>query len=914
MLPPRTSLIEDRRAIIDRRALDDRLETLPYGDKARAPALEIIGEALEQGRAEIDRRMVAQPYRGRVHAAATSFLYDQLLRLAYDVVTQRLFPNPNPTPAERLCLVGIGGTGRGEMAPHSDLDLLLLVPDRRNAWVEQAIEGLLYLLWDLQLKVGHAVRTPEEVIALSKTDMSVRTATLEARYIWGDDLLFHEMEVRFAREVVRGSAHEFVAAKLAERDERHARMGDTRYLVEPNVKDGKGGLRDLHTLYWIGKYVHGVDRPADLVDKGMFSAREFRRFERAERFLWSVRCHLHRVTGRPEDRLGFDHQREIAEAMNYADRPGKAAVERFMHFYFLNAKAVGDLTGVFLAQLDAQLADEGRRFALPTLLRREKKLGGFPLDRGRLSVKTQAWLEKDPVRLLQLFRTAQKEGVEIHPDAMRAAARAARAVDEVREDPRANAIFLDILSGREQTDTVLRWMNEAGVFGRFVPDFGRVVAQMQFDMYHHYTVDEHTIRAIGLTAAIDRGEMVDDHPLASALIKQVASRRALYVAVLLHDIAKGRGGDHSELGAEIAYELGPRFGLTAGETDMVAWLVLHHLLMSSTAFKRDLADPTTIDDFVRQVQSPERLRMLLILTVVDIRAVGPGTWTDWKRRLLRTLFEAAEERLRLGHKQHGRSELVSARKAELDEQLDWPRDALHAHHKRLPDSYWLAEPTGWQVDNALQVAEAEAAAALGPARPSIRMKRDRESDATRLSIFAEDAPGLFYRICAGLSAAGASIIDARIHTTRDQRALDNLLITDAQGRRYADKRRRKRLEASLVEAIEAEAPPPPPAPEPLSDRDAAFDVPPNIIVSQTASTRMTVVEVHARDRSGLLARLAHAILSVGAVVHSAHVTTYGERAVDTFYLTDDHGRKLSHETADALREALREAAADPVAA
>ncbi|MCJ7421342.1 [protein-PII] uridylyltransferase [Sphingomicrobium astaxanthinifaciens] len=914
MLPPRASLIEDRRAIIDRRALDEALVALPFGEAARAPALEILGEALATGRAEIDRRMVAEPYRGRVHAAATSFLFDQLLRLAHDLVVQRLFPVPNPTAAERLALVGIGGTGRGEMAPHSDLDLLLLVPDHRTAWCEQAIEGLLYLLWDLQLKVGHAVRTPGEVIALSRDDMSVRTATLEARYIWGDDLLCHEMESRFSREIVRGTAPEFVAAKLAEREERHARMGDSRYLVEPNVKDGKGGLRDLHTLYWIGKYVHDVRRPAELVEKGMFSQEEFRRFERAERFLWSVRCHLHRVTGRAEDRLGFDHQREIAEAMNYADRPGKAAVERFMHFYFLNAKAVGDLTGVFLAQLDAQLAEEGRRFALPTLLRREKKLGGFPLDRGRLSVKGQAWLEEEPIRLLQLFRTAQAEGVEIHPDAMRAAARAARAVDAVREDPEANAVFLDILTGREATDTVLRWMNEAGVFGRFVPDFGRVVAQMQFDMYHHYTVDEHTIRAIGLTAAIDRGELAEDHPLASALIKQVASRRALYVAVLLHDIAKGRGGDHSELGAEIARVLGPRFGLTPGETDMVAWLVRHHLLMSATAFKRDLADPTTIDDFVRQVQSPERLRMLLILTVVDIRAVGPGTWTDWKRRLLRTLFEAAEERLRLGHKQHGRSDLVAARKSELDAQLDWPRAALEAHHKRLPDSYWLAEPTGWQVDNARQVAEAEAERALGPPRASIRMRRDADAAATRLSIFTPDAPGLFYRICAGLSAAGASIIGARIHTTRDERALDNLLIVDAQGRPYRDKRRRERLRAALRQSIESEQLPAPPAPEPLSERDAAFEVPANIIVSQTASTRMTVIEVHARDRAGLLARLAHAILSVGAVVHSAHVATYGERAVDTFYLTDDHGRKLDHDTAEWLRRRLADAAADPVAA
>ncbi|MEN3972403.1 [protein-PII] uridylyltransferase [Sphingomicrobium sp. XHP0235] len=913
MTPPlRAKLVEDRRAIIDRRALSDRLAALCYGEDGRDTALAILKQAREDGLTEIARRLAAEPNRGRVHAAAYAFLADQIVRLVHDVVTTRLFPNPNPSAAERLSLVGIGGTGRGEVAPHSDLDLMVLVPETRSAWIEQAVEGMLYLFWDMGITVGHSVRTPAQLVRLAGEDMAIRTATLEARYLWGDRALFDEMQAGFEQHVRRGSPRDFVAAKLAERDARHERMGDSRYLVEPNVKDGKGGLRDLHTLYWIGKYVHGVDKPADLVAKGLFDAEEFRRFERAERFLWSVRCHLHRAAGRAEDRLGFDHQKEIAEAMNYADRPGKSAVERFMHFYFLNAKAVGDLTGVFLAQLDAQLAEEGRRFALASVFRREQAIDGFPLDRGRLTIKSQQWLEDDPIRLLQLFRTAQREGLEIHPDAMRAAARAARRVDEVRDDPLANAIFLDTLTGRDATDTVLRWMNEAEVFGRFVPDFGKVVAQMQFDMYHHYTVDEHTIRAIGLTAAIDRGELADNHPLATKLLPQLASRRALYVAVLLHDIAKGRGGDHSELGADIALELGPRFGLDPNETHLVAWLVRHHLLMSATAFKRDLADPTTIADFCAQVKSAERLKMLLILTVVDIRAVGPGTWTDWKRRLLRTLYEAAEEKLRLGHKEKGRAEVVERRKGELADTLKWPRNAIAAHHKRLGDSYWLAEPLGWQRANARQMAEAESV--IGAAEPSVQLKRDPDSDATRVSIFAPDAPGLFARICIGVSAGGGSIIDARVHTTSDGMALDNLLVTDAQGQPYDDARRRERLRASIYAALDAETVPEPPEREALSAREEAFDVPPGVMVSQTASTRMTVVEVNARDRQGLLARLAHAIHLAGATVHSAHVTTYGERAIDTFYLTDGHGRKLTTTVIETLRAALLEAATDTVAA
>src|SRR6185503_14985050 len=373
--------------------------------------------------------------------------------------------------------------------------------------------------------------------------------------------LFDAAMRRFRKEVVNGTAAEFVTAKLGERDARHVKMGDTRYVVEPNVKDGKGGLRDLHTLYWIGKYVHGVERPSDLVGAGLLTAAEFRRFDRAERFFWSVRCHLHELAGRAEERLSFEYQPQIAEIMHYADRPGKSAVERFMQFYFLNAKTVGDLTGVFLAQLDEQLGKKGFRFALPTIRRRPKRLGGFVLDRGRVSIPSDEFFRADPVRLLELFAVAAREQLEVHPAAMRAATRDAVLIDRsIRDSRQANALFIEILTCINRPETVLRWMNEAGVFGRFVPDFGRVVAQMQFDMYHHYTVDEHSIRAIGLLSRIERGLLKADHPLATALFRQIASRRTLYVAVLLHDIAKGRGGDHSKLGADVAMALCPRLG------------------------------------------------------------------------------------------------------------------------------------------------------------------------------------------------------------------------------------------------------------------------------------------------------------------------------------------------------------------
>jgi [protein-PII] uridylyltransferase len=902
--------VENRRAIIDRRAIADGLSGLHAGKKLNGGAAAILRVALEYGRAEVAKRLAEEPGNGRAAAQATAFLHDQLVRLAYDFVRERVLDQP----LGELALVGLGGTGRGEMAPFSDLDLMFLTAKAPTAEAERASEAILHLLWDLKLKVGHSVRSVTQLIALAKKDMTIRTAFLEARWLWGDDKLFDAAMRRFRKDIVAGSAAEFVTAKLAERDQRHIRMGDSRYVVEPNVKDGKGGLRDLHTLYWIGKYVHGVERPSDLVGAGLLSATEFRRFDRAERFFWAVRCHLHMLAGRPEERLSFDYQKRIAEVMNYADRPGKSAVERFMQFYFLNAKSVGDLTGVFLAQLDEQLGKKGFRFALPTIRRKPKRLGGFMLDRGRLTVPSDDFFRTDPVRLLELFALAARERLEIHPAAMRAATRDAVLIDrKVRDDARANALFMETLTSIHSPEIVLRWMNEADVFGRFVPDFGRVVAQMQFDMYHHYTVDEHSIRALGLLAQIERGELKTDHPLSTAILqKQIASRRVLYVAVLLHDIAKGRGGDHSEIGADIALKLCPRFGLDPAETETVSWLVRYHLLMSSTAFKRDLADPKTIDDFVHQVQSPERLRLLLVLTVVDIRAVGPGIWNEWKRSLLSTLYEAAEERLRLGHKQHGRAELVAERQKALAAELGWKATAIRAHARRLPDSYWLAEPLAWQVSNAKQVAAAEAR--IGEPKPSVVVEDDPESGATRVSVFTPDREGLFYRVCAGIASTGGNIIDARIHTTRDAIALDNLLVLDGRGQPYADRRLRGRLARSVEAALSSPAPPPLPSAETGRPRSAAFDVAPSVAIAERASTRTTVVEVNARDRPALLAALAAAIHSEGHQIHSAHIATYGERAVDVFYLTRADGKKLESNEIDALRSSLLNAAREPAKA
>jgi [protein-PII] uridylyltransferase len=879
--------VPGQREVIDRRAVAALLD-----EANRKQAATILKEALAQGRAEIARRLADKPYAGTEAASAYAFLTDQILRLAYDYVTLRLHPLANPTTSERLLLMAVGGYGRGEMALHSDVDIAFVTPWKATGWTETVIETILYLLWDLGLKVGHSTRTVDELIRVSAGDHTVRTAILEARYIWGDEALYDLVAARFWKDVVAGNVGGFVKEKLDERDARHKRMGDSRYVVEPNIKEGKGGLRDLHALFWIGKYAYRLKSVAELVDVGLFSAAELRQFQRAERFLWAVRCHLHLAAGRPEERLTFDYQREIAGRMNYADRPGKSPVERFMRHYFLHAKTVGDLTGVFLAHLDEKFARRGRRIGLPAFRRRPGKLEGFMLDRGRLALPDEGFLAEDPVRLIQMFALADRHGLEIHPLAMRAAGRHAKLIDaRVRADPRANALFLDVLSSPRDPETVLRWMNEAGVFGRFIPDFGRVVGQMQFDMYHHYTVDEHSIRAIGLLSRIERGELREEHKLSTALFKLIASRRTLYVAVLLHDIAKGRGGDHSELGAEVARTLCPRLGLTDAETETVAWLVRWHLLMSASAFKRDLSDTKTIQDFVERVKSLERLRLLFLLTVVDIRAVGPGTWNSWKSQLLRTLFDAGEEMLRLGHKQKGRKELIAARQSELGAALGWDESRFARFTWRLPDSYWLAEPIEVMERNARFLDAAD----RNPARAGhVETHVQDARGATLVSVYAKDQPGLFYRIAGAISLAGGNIIDARIHTTDDGMALDNFLAQDTSRGPFADPHQLKRLQAEVVRALEGH--------EPSADRLAtralplrraeAFRIQPAAFVDNKASNRYTVIEVNAADRAALLFDLARAIYMSRATVHSAHIATYGERAVDVFYLTDASGGKI----------------------
>jgi len=870
-------------------------ETTGDSDKRRQGAVQALKTRFEAARLEAKRRLETGEADGIETAAALSDLMDEVAGGLYAVALQRFYPVDNPTDAQRLAVVAVGGYGRGLLAPGSDIDLLFLLPYKQTSWGESVVEFILYGLWDLGLKVGHATRSVDQCIRLAKADMTIRTSVLEARFLTGDTGLFNDMRRRFLREIqAQGSPADFIDAKLAEREQRHRHAGESRYLVEPNIKDGKGGMRDLHSLYWIAKYVYRVDAPAELVGHGLFSEDEFNQFNQAEHFQWTVRCHLHFLTGRSEERLSFDVQPEMARRLGYSEHGGLSAVERFMKHYFLVAKDVGDLTRILVATLELQ--NKKRRPSFGRFVAgfgKRREIGAFVAEGGRLDVLNPQVFQKDPVNLIRLFHVAETNALLIHPNALKVVRRSLHLIDDaVRADKQANQLFLEVLSSHRDPEHALRVMNEAGVLGAFVPDFGRVVAMMQFNMYHHYTVDEHLIRAVGCLAAIERGDLAVEHPISSKLFAQIKNRRALYVAILLHDIAKGRKRDHSEVAGEIAQTLCPRLGLNPSETELVIWLVANHLVMSDVAQRRDIADPKTVADFAAIVQSPERLRLLLILTVADIRAVGPGVFNGWKGQLLRELYYETEAVLQGGHSGVTRIERLDQARAALQARLkDMPKDEVRALLDRHYPAYWLAFDAATHEKHARMMAAADKE---GRAL-TIVSETGRSGAATEVTIYTPDHPGLFSRLAGAFAMSGASIVDAKIFTTVHGMAIDVFSIQDAEYGAFDDPHRITRLEATLANTLKGEIRPHELVhAKRMRKREEAFTVEPSVVIDNTASDHYTVIEVNGRDRPGLLHDLTRALFELSLSIASARIATYGERAVDVFYVKDGFGLKVVH--------------------
>lgn len=907
---PLTKLICAPEDIFDRADVGAALKQAQQdaeNDRAlRDAVVTILLAARKRGNEAIASSFQAHPFDARPMTRAYTWLTDCLVTCAHHVATQMLHPLPNPTEGERLTLLAVGGYGRGEMAPHSDVDLLFLTPYKITAWAESAIETMLYILWDLRLKVGHASRTVKDCVRLGTEDYTIRTALLEHRYLQGHAPLAEDLTARLWKDVFSGTERDFIEAKLDERDKRHIKQGE-RYVVEPNVKEGKGGLRDMQSLFWIAKYVYHVQDVAELVGLGLFNKDEFILFTKAENFLWAVRGHMHLLANRPTEQLTFDVQVLVAERMRYSDKGGRRAVEHFMQDYFRHATVVGDLTRILLTKLEATHAKAAP--LMERLFRRRPKIKpGYTVIHNRLAIVDDQVFLENPLNLLRVFEEGLRTGLLIHPDAMRLVTANLKLIDEkFRNNREAQRIFLDLLLKHGNPVRALRRMNELGVLSAFMPEFKPIVAMMQFNMYHSYTVDEHTIQVIANFAQIEREELEEELPISSKILRAGINRKVLMIAMLLHDIGKGREVDHSILGAQIARKVAPRLGLSKADCETVEWLVRYHLLMSDMAQKRDIADPRTIRDFAKSVKNVKRLDLLTLLTVCDIRGVGPDTWNNWKATLIRALYRQTRRVLEGGMEAITREVRGTEAKKLLRKELEgWSAKGIKTEIGRHYPPYWQGLHLTAHLVFAKLLRNIEAD------EVRIDLHPDEDRDATQVCFALADHPGIFSRLSGALALVGANVVDARTYTSKDGYATAAFWIQDAEDRPYEASRLKRlskmihktlRGEILTTEAIKSR--------DVLKKRERAFNVPTTISFDNDGSEIYTIIEVDTRDRTGLLLDLTRTLAENNVYIASAMIATFGEQVVDSFYVKDMFGLKFHSESKQrTLERKLREAIAE----
>ncbi|MDI2090004.1 [protein-PII] uridylyltransferase [Commensalibacter oyaizuii] len=857
----------------------------------------------------------------------TSYI-DGLMTVLFDLIYKKLLTSNQES--NFIALVATGGYGRKCLAPFSDLDILFLTSEHPSKELLDTIELHLYFLWDMGLKIGHAIRSIPQCLATAKEDVTVLTALLDSRFISGHKELFDQFIPQFKHLCEEIGSSRFILEKNKERHARHQKFGETPYLVEPNIKEGRGGLRDLQTIYWEYRFTLGMDQFSDFItprirDLNLLTDQEINRIRRAHNFLWTVRFQLHYIAGRAEDRLTFDMQPVVGGRMGYTKHGKQVGVERFMRHYFLTAREVQRLTYVIESALTLHTQKtklnkfENGKFIPHT---------GCTLLEGKILPTAHISFAQDPIEMMRLLKCAQTEKRAIHPLAIHQLIRWERGAASLRGNEEAAKIFLDLLCDTpkplspkarykllhnedhvENKKTILlpspdeqyntNWLhilNETGILGQLMPEWRRTVGQMQFDTYHIFTVDQHSIEAAKLLALLEAGYYQDDLQFAHKLLQGVQSKRALYMATLLHDMGKGRGADHSELGSQMSLDICARLNMTAEEADTVSWLILHHLLLSHTAFQRDIDDPKTILDLVDTIQSPERLRLLFLLTVSDMRAVNKKVWNAWKATLLTELYNRVAEVLEGSLATPEQDSRVYRIKQNITKLLNTQKLAQSSINEFMNlgyASYWLSFDENTHLRHAHLITEATKNNAL----LTIQTHPLPDRGVTEVTVYAADHSGLFSKISGALAIAGASIVDARIHTLTNGMVLDTFWIQDASEDVFDEPHRLERIseliQSALDNTIDIE--------QRIHDynrhalygrRMRAIHVPPRVVIDNQASNGFTVIEVNGRDRIGLLYDVTKTIKEQKLQISSAHVTTYGIRAVDVFYVKDAFGLKI----------------------
>ncbi|ROR32212.1 [protein-PII] uridylyltransferase [Inmirania thermothiophila] len=869
--------------LLDPAALDQALA-------AGADPLEAFRRALAEG-----TDALAERFRSGVPAAMLvgerARLIDQLLRRAWDRLVAA-------EAGATMALVAVGGYGRGELHPHSDIDLLILLEAEPDPCQRGVIESFLAFLWDIGLEVGQSVRTVEACAELARADITVATSLMEARLLAGPRPLFERMAEAVGPDRMWPS-RAFFEAKLAEQQARHAKFHDTAYNLEPNVKEGPGGLRDLQTVAWVAKRHFRARDLHDLVARGFLTEDEHHDLVAAQGFLWDVRFALHLHAGRREDRLLLDHQQALARAFGFRDDDQRLAVEKFMKRYYRTVMELQRLTEMLLQLFSERIlhADEPGE---PVPLNRR-----FQARHGYIEAVSEEIFRRYPFALLEIFLLLAQ-----HPELKGVRATTIRLIrahrhlidGAFRRDLRNRALFMEILRQPQGITKVLRRMNRYGVLAAYIPAFGRIVGQMQYDLFHVYTVDEHTLFVLRNLRRFTVPEHRHEFPHCSEIIERIPKLELLYLAALFHDIGKGRGGDHSEIGAEEAERFCREHLLSAYDTELVTWLVRHHLLLSTTAQRRDIGDPEVVNEFARRVGDQTRLDYLYLLTVADVRATNPAIWNSWKDALFHELYALARRALRRGLENPvDRAERVRGVRALARAQLrlrGLPAEAVEALWRTLPEEYFLRtapDEVAWHTETVIHAGTP----------PVVALRRHRGHAGTAVLVYCRDEEHVFALTTSMLDRLGLNVADARIIPTLDGHTVDVYLVLEDDGGPVAEAGREEEVRMALLEALRS-----PPRPIPLTPRRASrqlrhFRVPTVVEFSQDERNGRTVVGLVCADRPGLLSRVGRAFADCGVRLRNAKVATVGERAEDFFYVTDREGRPLdAPERQACVREAL----------
>ncbi len=840
-------------------------------------------------------------------ASAWSTVMDHLIRHLFATISAE-YTNQFPAPNRRFALVAQGGYGRGELNPQSDIDLLFLYGWKVSPFVETVTEKLLYTLWDSALQVGHATRSISECVRLAASDMKVRTSLLDARFLCGDYALYEDFEKKAESRLVTKGVKRFMREKLEENRARHEQFGGSVYLLEPEVKEGEGGLRDVQTARWIARAKLRVKDLDALALNGIVSPTDIAHLKESQDFLLRVRNELHFSTGKHQDQLTFEHQEKVSSALGFEGEGTLRGVEVFMRSYYLHAAQINRLSELIVHRVtECDKPRFGASYVFGRTLRE-----GIRLSQGHLTVTKPEVLETSPDNLIRVFDDAQKYNCQLTHETREMLRQNLHLIDDdFRRSAEANATFFSVLKWKESVYETLLEMHRAGVLGAFIPEFGRLLCMVLHDAYHIYTVDQHSLRLIKEIERLKAGDYAESAPLLTQLAREAEEIELLYLGLMFHDIGKGFGGGHSEIGAHMVRTIARRMRLNADAGALVEFLVRHHLLMTHTAFRRDLEDEKTIFDFAKVMGSVDNLKMLYLLTFADVKAVGPEVWNPWKASLLGELYVKALHLLEEAEKGEFHREDVRAalrrvqtrvRRQLLKECEEGKVDEFLA---AMPERYFLSTPED-DIPEHFKLMDR-----FRGKRAELSVEHFPERDCTAVVICCQDRPGLFASITGVFSALNFDILNARIFTATDGRILDVFRISH-RGRAEVVTAEQKWFKfravldgvldgkidiAHLVESFKPS----------LLFQKRAPKVPTAINIDNDASDDFTIVEVFTEDRIGVLFTITYSLHRLGLSIHVAKISTNVDQAADVFYVTDEAGGKITDpEQVSTVRKFLQQ--------